>query len=282
MENSIPNKLPGGRPFIHCRVKKDFPIQARNTHWHGFPQLVCLREGMLEVWLNCQRYTLYTGDLLYIAAGTLISWQLEDAELDVLVLDPSRFARLPGARDITIPRVPCLCLRNDGRALATGLHNFAAGLTVSPRYFENCVPDLRRIMLAYEESAYTPVPAETPPFTARQLSHLRTVLQLIESHLYEQLTLDRLASEIGLSPKYFCRFFQKMTGLTPFTYINARRIEQACSLFIQERTTVREVAGRVGYKDINYFIKMFKRYCNMTPKHFSSRYFGSAEYLFRY
>ncbi len=283
METSVPNELPGGRPYFYYRMKKDFPIQSRNTHWRGFPQLLHLRDGAMEVWLNCQRYTLSAGDVLYIAAGTLISWRMQDAELDVLVFDPSRFMRLPGVQDILVsPRVACLCMRDDGQALVASLHNFIGGLILSPRYFENCVSDLRRIMLAYTESAYTVLPAETPPFSARQLSHLRTVLQLIEGHLYEQLTLDRLAEEIGLSSKYFCRFFQKMTGMTPFTYINARRVEQACDLFIRERATVREIAHRVGYNDINYFIKTFKRYCGMTPKRFSSRYFGSVEYLCQY
>ena len=283
METTAVNELPGGRPYFYYRLKKDFPIQSRQTHWRGYPQLVHLRDGMLEVWLNCQKYTLSAGDVLYIAAGTLISWQLMGAELDVLVFDPARFTRLPNSQDISFsPRGSCLCIRDDNQALIACLHNFIGGLILSSRYFDNCVPDLRQIMLAYTEGAYTTLTPETPAFSARQLSHLKTVLQMIESHLCEQMTLDQLAAEIGLSSKYFCRFFQRMTGMTPFTYINVRRIEWACDLFIREKATVRDISERVGYRDINYFIKTFKRYCGMTPKRFSSHYLGAAEYLTQY
>ena len=283
METTAVNELPGGKPYFYYRLKKDFPIQSRQTHWRGYPQLVHLRDGMLEVWLNCQKYTLSAGDVLYIAAGTLISWQLMGAELDVLVFDPARFTRLPNSQDNSFfPRGSCLCIRDDNQALIACLHNFIGGLILSSRYFDNCVPDLRQIMLAYTEGAYTTLTPETPAFSARQLSHLKTVLQMIESHLCEQMTLDQLAAEIGLSSKYFCRFFQRMTGMTPFTYINVRRIEWACDLFIREKATVRDISERVGYRDINYFIKTFKRYCGMTPKRFSSHYFGAAEYLTQY
>ena len=101
METTAVNELPGGKPYFYYRLKKDFPIQSRQTHWRGYPQLVHLRDGMLEVWLNCQKYTLSAGDVLYIAAGTLISWQLMGAELDVLVFDPARFTRLPNSQDIS-------------------------------------------------------------------------------------------------------------------------------------------------------------------------------------
>ena len=100
---------------------------------------------------------------------------------------------------------------------------------------------------------------ETPAFSARQLSHLKTVLQMIESHLCEQMTLDQLAAEIGLSSKYFCRFFQRMTGMTPFTYINVDGSEWDTTCLSGKRLTVRDISERVGYRDINYFIKTIKR-----------------------
>ena len=73
-----------------------------------------------------------------------------------------------------------------------------------------------------------------------------------------------------------------MTGQKPFAYINALRIERACDIFIREKVTVKEVAARLGYKDINYFIKTFKRYRGMTPKKYSARYYHYTTSIPRY
>ncbi len=278
-EAIAPDEIMNIKAYEYYRLTKDFPVHQRQTHIRRCPNLIQVREGELRLWLNCQKYTLHTGDMVYIAENTLASYEWSDAELDVLVLNPDLFQKLPAVQTIlTSPRYTFGCFLDDRNELIASLHNIMANAILSSRYVEHCGNDIRQALLAFIDGKYTYIQPETEPFSARQLAHLRTVIELMERSLPQQMTLEELSDSVRLSQKYFCRFFQRMTGQSPFTFINSKRIERACIIFINEKVTVQEVALRVGYKDVNYFIKTFKRCCGITPKRFSMLYFGSTAY----
>ena len=69
----------------------------------------------------------------------------------------------------------------------------------------------------------------------------------------------------GMSPKYFCRFFQDMMGQTLVEYVNKYRVERACLLLNSGEKSITEVAFESGFDSLSYFIKIFKRYKGETP-----------------
>lgn len=277
------DELNAGQPYIYLRIKRDHPSAIRQIHWNRHPVVMQVVDGSVAVSVNCQRYRLEPGDVLYISAGTMYAVENWEGDADCIYFNPVTFGELNGLRAlIENNKNPYLCLRDDGRELVANLHNIFVSVVLSERYFESAAGDMRRTLLAYTDGAYTLVQPENPPHSAKQLAYLRTVLEMIDLHLYEQMTLEQLADAVGLSSKYFCRFFQNMTGQKPFAYINALRIEHACDIFIREKVTVKEVAARLGYKDINYFIKTFKRYRGMTPKKYAAQYYHYTAYIPRY
>lgn len=240
-------------------------------------------DGSITVAVNCQRYRLQVGDVVYIAAEAMHAIEVLEGDIDYILFSPAAFGEVNALYTLMEGhRTPCLCLQDDGKELVANLHNIFANVVLQERYFDNCAGDLRRTLLAYTDGAYTLIQPENPAHSAKQLAYLRTVLELIDEHLYEQMTLEQLADSVQLSPKYFCRFFQNMTGQKPFAYINHLRVEHACDIFMREKISVKDVATRLGYKDINYFIKTFKRYCGMTPKKFASKYYHYVDYAGRY
>lgn len=267
-----------GKAYEYYRLNRDFPIHSRQTHLRRCPNLIQVRTGELELWINCRKYTLHTGDIVYLSENILVSYEWDDSDLDVMVLNSDIFEMIPSIQALLDKRPSFGCFRDDGRELILGLRTLMANAIQSPNYVEFCDADIRRILLAFVSGAYTPIEPETPAFAPRQLAHLRLVVGKIERSLFQPMKLEDLAEETGLSPKYFCRVFQKMTGQSPFTFINYRRIEQACILLINERISVQDAAARVGYRDVNYFIKYFKRLCGMTPKRFATIYFGTTAY----
>jgi AraC-like DNA-binding protein len=276
-------QLAAGRPYLHFRVRRDCPVVNQQIHWNQYPEVLQVMDGSIVLSINCQRYTMQTGDVLYLSADTMYAVEKWDGEADFIEFNSSQLEELSVARVLLEGhRTPYLCLRDDGKELIANLHNLFASMLISERYFESSAADLRRILLAYSDGDYTLVQPETPPHSHKQLNYLRTVLEEIDAHLYEQMTLDQLADSVGLSAKYFCRFFQSMTGQKPFEYINNLRIEHACDIFTHKKATVKEVAAQLGYKDINYFIKTFKRYRGMTPKKFAIRYYHYMDYLPQY
>jgi len=74
-----------------------------------------------------------------------------------------------------------------------------------------------------------------------------------------------LLESTGYSYHHVCRIFRKSFGLSPLSYLNARRLERAKLLLNDPRLTVSEVAYQSGFQDPGYFIRIFRRQTGMTP-----------------
>jgi AraC-like DNA-binding protein len=98
------------------------------------------------------------------------------------------------------------------------------------------------------------------------------VLEYVETHFSEPITLDALAKIVGMNPKYFCRFFSSITQQTPMNYVNYYRIEQAVNLLNNTNMSVTEVGLECGFNDTGHFVKTFKKYKGITPKQFQKRF----------
>lgn len=91
---------------------------------------------------------------------------------------------------------------------------------------------------------------------------------VINRDLAHTPTLDEISSKACLNKNTFIRLFRLQTGFTPTDYIIHRRILQAQFLFISGNRSVKEVAHQVGYDNISYFGRTFKKIVGMSPLHF--------------
>ncbi|MCD8236492.1 MAG: AraC family transcriptional regulator [Prevotellaceae bacterium] len=84
----------------------------------------------------------------------------------------------------------------------------------------------------------------------------------------KNITLDDAARHIGMNRASFCVFFKKVTGKTFITYLNEYRISLACRLFRRGETVISEVCFHVGFNNIPYFNRVFKRVKGMSPSQY--------------
>ncbi|WP_200897659.1 AraC family transcriptional regulator [Paenibacillus wulumuqiensis] len=99
----------------------------------------------------------------------------------------------------------------------------------------------------------------------KNLERFTPILQYIEEHYAEEITIDRLAGLAGLSRFHFSRLFHELTNRTVTEYINRVRINRAEYLLLNTSMTVSEVAMAAGYNDISYFSRTFKKYRDFAP-----------------
>ena len=92
----------------------------------------------------------------------------------------------------------------------------------------------------------------------------RRVVEFIEQHLAEDISLDALAELVQLSPYHFLRSFKRSLGEPPHRYWMARRIERAKTLLANPRASITEVAFQVGFSGTSAFSAAFRRITGQT------------------
>ncbi len=99
----------------------------------------------------------------------------------------------------------------------------------------------------------------------KRLIHFSKVLQYIDKHYEQDVDIEFLAKMAHISTSHFYPVFKEITGKTPTHYINFVRIEKAEELLKNSEMNVTEVAFTVGFNDLSYFCRLFKRYKGISP-----------------
>lgn len=94
---------------------------------------------------------------------------------------------------------------------------------------------------------------------------LRRLLDFVEAHLSEPISLDDLAEVACLSPFHFSRVFKQATGITPHRYLAKRRVERACEMLAQTALPIEEVARLCGFSSQKYFTSIFTQAVGVSP-----------------
>nr|WP_297172478.1 AraC family transcriptional regulator [uncultured Agathobaculum sp.] len=93
-------------------------------------------------------------------------------------------------------------------------------------------------------------------------------IEYIGAHLFEPLSVRRVADAVNLSSSHFSRLFRSTTGFSPHEYIMLHRIDEAKALLQSTTLSVKEIAFRVGYHSEVNFITAFTRKTGSSPTQF--------------
>lgn len=97
------------------------------------------------------------------------------------------------------------------------------------------------------------------------------VMQYVQKHYHNHdLYIDVIAKQVHMSPNYLSSLFKKETGKTIGNYITEVRLEQSCRLLSSDKKLL-DIALAVGYTDMNYYSKLFKKYYHVTPSEYRNR-----------
>ena len=94
---------------------------------------------------------------------------------------------------------------------------------------------------------------------------LNIAINYINTHIFDNLTLDIVSKEAGISKYYFSREFKKRTGLSFVSYVNKLRCKKAAALMPTGKYSIHQIAMMCGFDTDSYFAKTFKKHFDMTP-----------------
>lgn len=99
-------------------------------------------------------------------------------------------------------------------------------------------------------------------------NRIRHALTFIHQNINEKINLEALATETCVSKDHLIRIFKKATGETPANYITRKKLERAELLLTTTIIPVKNIATELGYDDISYFIRIFRKHSNMSPQEY--------------
>lgn len=104
--------------------------------------------------------------------------------------------------------------------------------------------------------------------TVRINAAQKLILDYICGHYTQDISLQDAARAMNYSDAYFCKLFKQCFDKNFIAYLSEFRVEKAKQLLCDVTINVKEISEKVGYRDSNYFAKVFKRITGVTPSEY--------------
>lgn len=102
----------------------------------------------------------------------------------------------------------------------------------------------------------------------RNIRRIQQVAAYVMAHYYHPITIDEIASHMGMNRSAFCTFFKRNKGMTFSQFVTQYRLSTACELLRGTNQQVSEICFAVGFNDLPHFNRVFKKHYGMTPSKF--------------
>jgi AraC-like DNA-binding protein len=125
----------------------------------------------------------------------------------------------------------------------------------------------KETILSFAMHRHTAIWKQSFKHLAHSLSqdNMKQVVDYINNHLDQELSLVKMASVAQMSLFHFARQFKRSIGTTPHQYLNQCRIEKAKQLLAEKRLSILEIAQQVGLQSPSHFTTLFRRSVGLTP-----------------
>lgn len=105
-------------------------------------------------------------------------------------------------------------------------------------------------------------------YTQKNKKVIHDIKMIIETRYMEDISVNKIAESIYLSPNYMSIVFKRETGETITDFLNKKRMEVAKDLLQKTDHKILDVANMVGFQDASYFSKVFKKNTGIYPQKF--------------
>ena len=259
-------------PIEYYYVDERHPRYLMPYHWHKEYEIIRILKGHFTITIDGETCSANAGDLIFINQGLIHGGIPENCIYECIVFD-LQFLLMHGAAmtQYMTKLTGCSILiqshftRCDKDLFAIAAQLFEAVEKKAPAYEINTVGALYLFLgIIFQKNYYTAY-TKTTRRNLKEANHIKPVLEYIENHFMEKISLEKMSRIAGISPKYFCRCFKIFFHMTASDYLNYKRVEQACYELTVLDKSVTEVGFDCGFHDTSYFIRIFKKYKGMTP-----------------
>lgn len=223
-------------------------------------------EGWLE--LNRKRYEAKTGSLFLLPAGLEQSFGAEGTEpLEIYWVHFE--ANLGNAELLSVLRLP---VRVDMAEQPEIIRHFESMIDA---YNDSSITSTLRMKAALFETIACFLDhcrVDEEAFANIDLfAKMTDVLNYIDEHLADNVSLGQLARIACLHPNYFISLFKNFIGYSPIQYVNMQRLEAAKQMLAETDIHVADIAAAVGMQN-HYLSRLFKQHTGISPTRYRQIY----------
>lgn len=247
-------------------------------HWHEDFEIILIISGSARVSIDNEEYVVNENEGVFINAGILHSVHA-NSNLKCILKSIVFHPRLIGSIDSIYwqnyiePIIQNKCLHhiflehtnpsyneiwNKSVSVWNRLSNGDTGFEIHVRN------ELSEIILAIV-SNHSICKSRTNAKSLRNAERMKAMLQYIQTHFSEEITIATLSREALISESEVLRCFHNTIHTTPNRYLKQYRIQKACRMLVDTDYTSLEIALECGFQSSSYFTKTFKELMGCTP-----------------
>ena len=242
-----------------------------SPHWHDEIELDYVLRGTVIYNINGTSIPVSQGEIVLINSGAIHSYSrkehkhIEETSVEVLtVLLDNRLclAYCKGEN----PVFKTLIREGENDPLRSVMTDIGIAFLRSDPYYELLLSAFA-LKLCHCLLLYHRLPEmEERGNRESSLAEIKQVLQYIEEHSSEKVTLSEIAERTNYNPAYFSRRFHNLTGVTFCEYLNRCRAKNAAGLLKSTDSNITDIALSCGFPNVKSMITQFKRIYRLTPE----------------
>lgn len=223
-------------------------------------RLVLLTYGKCVYWVNNRKHIMEKGELLLLPAGLAFYGK----SIPTVFHTKLSIRFIPGMTSGQLS----LLQRSEPLRLRLGcydkvlerLRELLAQWQEKPSYYE-----LMAGALLAEALVMVSQELDRGPITSSKHRCAERMKHYIQQHYRDKVTKEQLGDAIQRTPNYAAALFREVTGQTISEYTHSQRIKTAIYLLTESQLTVNEISEYVGYSDVSYFYRIFRRLTGVSP-----------------
>lgn len=287
--NFIERSLKGSQEYVnfipesHLRIWYNNQTEGYANHYHDALEIIICAENQYIIIINNQTYTLNVGDILIIPpfmlhelhskpSGARFIYLIDVSILkcfqDFKMLDP-------------VLMEPYLCTAASRPEIYQHIYNSL--MQMADTYFSHQIfwetsiysTLLNIFMTIGVNYFYRSSNEETDSSGSKQPENYEmfaNLLNFIDAHYADNLTLEQAADYIGFSKYHFTRLFKQHTNTTFHNYLCHKRIQAAQSMLTADMNLpVTDIAFRIGFNNLTTFSRCFNKYTGCSPTEYRNK-----------
>ncbi|MDR2476386.1 MAG: helix-turn-helix domain-containing protein [Treponema sp.] len=262
------------------RENENYPL-----HWHTATEIIMPLEGEYLVFPGSKHYRLRENDILIVPPLELHRIETpppaKNGRRIIVQFETTPFFSLPGLSSV-FPGLNTINLITPEKTpeiygsvrtlLLDSLAEHITRDTFSNIAIYTKIMELYVTLARYYCSKKAPFLENTGDRRQEYLARLCTVLDYIDRHIADELSLDSVAKVANFSKFHFERIFKAYTNQSFYQYLQRRRVERAERLLVNPELTITEAAMEAGFASITAFNRVFKKIKKCTPSEFKKLY----------